>query len=139
MQVAFTKTVQPREQNRDGRGLENLSMEEKLPARRERGGGTEAAPTWVVSVIHSAEGQAPQRHSFGSEGLLTVLSVPRNSPESPGLSRFCFLIFGRSNSARTVPLNYQSQENYRRATNPNGTEILCFQSFTFRKVMFRGT
>lgn len=69
MQVAFTKTVQPREQKRDGRRLENLSMEEKLPARQERGGGTEAAPTWVVSVIHSAEGQAPQRHSFGSEGL----------------------------------------------------------------------
>lgn len=69
MQVAFTKTVQPREQKRDGRRLENLSTEEKLPARQERGRGTEAAPTWVVSVIHSAEGQAPQRHSFGSEGL----------------------------------------------------------------------
>lgn len=91
MQVAFTKTVQPREQKRDGRRLENLSMEEKLPARQERGGGTEAAPTWVVSVIHSAEGQAPQRHSFSSDGLLTVLSVPRNSPESPSLSRYCFL------------------------------------------------
>lgn len=139
MQVAFTKTVQPREQKRDGRRLKNLSMGEKLPAQQERGGGTEAAPTWVTSVIHSTGGQVPQRHSFGSERVLTVLSVLRNSPESPSLSRYCFLAFGCSNSARTVLLNYQSQEDYRRATNPNGTEILCFQPFTFIKVIFRGT
>lgn len=66
-------------------------MEEKLPAQQERGGGTEAAPTWVTSVLHSMGGQVPQRHSFGSERLLTVLSVLRNSPESPSLSRYCFL------------------------------------------------